>query len=215
MTTEQQIPVLVARLVEYQLAFSELPTDDAQWVIQNTREAIAIFNKAIKNRPKPVELLMELLGTILVPATSNPFIARDHFVIDTSKKAKVKISYLGDNFKDNFLGKIEEPFAGSMLRYGKLKKGSVDRPIIAELGGEAKVETTLAEMFSLMEKGEEGGLLTNGYANIFYIRDKKGVLWAVRCHGDGVGWFVRAFSVDDPLEWRAGGQVFSRSSSES
>ena len=59
---------------------------------------------------------------------------------------------------------------------------SVDGPILAELGGEAKAETTLTEVYSLMEaqkNGENGPLLTNGYANIFYVRDVNGALRAV------------------------------------
>ncbi|MFZ2975761.1 MAG: hypothetical protein WA055_04030 [Candidatus Moraniibacteriota bacterium] len=211
----KQINTMMGRLVEHQSEFSGLPTADGQWAIQNPKEAIAIFNNAIKNRSKPIELLLEFLGTISIPAISNSFIARDHFVIDTSKKAKVKISYLGDNFKYNFLEKIDEPFAGSTIRYGKLKKNSVDAPIIAELGGEEKSETSLVEMFALIGQqpsGKSGALLTDGYVNIFYIRDKNRVLWAVRCGWNGVGWSMNAYSVDRPPEWRGGDQVFSRSS---
>jgi hypothetical protein len=91
----------------------------------------------------------------------------------------------------------------------------VDGPIINELGGEAKAETTLSEMFSLMEKqknGESGVLLNNGYANIFYIRDQNGVLRAVGVDWDDGGWYVGAYSVEDPGGWRVGRQVFSRNS---
>jgi len=217
MTTEQQIPVLLARLVEYQSVFNSLPTEDAQWLIQNTKEAIAVCIEAIKNRPK-FELLLEPMGTVIISARTEKFVARDHFIVDKSKKAKVKISYLGENFTENFLGKIEDPFVGSILRYGKLKKYSVDAPIISELGGEAKAETTLAETFSLMEKqgnGGEGDLLTNGYANIFYIRGERLVLWAVDCRWLDGGWSVYANPVTDPRRWSAGRRVFSRSSSES
>jgi hypothetical protein len=48
--TEQQIPKLAAALVEYQSDFAELPTDDAQWVIQNTKSAIRLFCKAVRDR---------------------------------------------------------------------------------------------------------------------------------------------------------------------
>ena len=174
---------------------------------------LEVFGK----NPPSQERLIDFVGTFVVPEIATSFIARENFIVDMNKKAKVRISHLGDNFKENFLGKIEEPFVGSTLRYGKLKKDSVDRPIIAELGGE-KAETSLAEMFTLMEQrpnGEDGALLTNGYANIFYIRDKKGVLWAVDCRWHDVGWRVVADSVDYPYEWRGGYQVFSRSSSES
>jgi len=169
--------------------------------------------------PEPApESLLEFVSTVVIPATTKKFIARDNFIVDTSEKAKVKICFLGDNFEENFLGKTEDAIVEITLRYYKLRKGSVDNPIIAEIGGKEKAETTLTEMFSLMEKqpnGEKGALLTNGYANIFYIRDTNGVLWAVHCHwGDG-GWVVHDSSTGLPLVWIAGFQVFSRNSSES
>lgn len=128
----------------------------------------------------------------------------------------MKISWLGDNFKKNFLDKVEEVVAETTLNYHKLKKSSRDILIINELGGEDKAETTLAEMFFQMKKqasGESGVLLTNDYANIFYIRDINGVLWAVNCNWNDDGWNVNANSVENPNDWNAGNQVFSRNSS--
>lgn len=70
MATEQQIPVLAARLVEHQSAFSVLSTDDAQWVIQNTKEAITVFGKAIANRtselPEPIERVRVINATTIM-----------------------------------------------------------------------------------------------------------------------------------------------------
>lgn len=166
--------------------------------------------------PKPKGLL-DFIGTVEVSVPIKEFVAKEHFVKDTSKKARVKISYLGDNFTEWFLKKIEKPIAGTTLRYYKLKKYSVDRLIIAELGGGTKAETTLAEMFSLMEKqanGESGALLTSGYANIFYVCDSAGVLRAVGVRWLGDGWFLSSCSVPYPDRWDEGLQFFSRNSSE-
>ena len=163
-----------------------------------------------------INILLEMINTVTIPARIVNFIARDKFIVDTSKEANVKISYLGDNFTKWFLGedgKIETPIGEQELRCARLKKASVDDLIIAEIGVEAKAETTLSEMFSQMEKqrnGEAGVLLNNGYANIFYIRDKNGVLRAVPCGWCGDGWDVRARSVDDTDGWRAVRQVFFR-----
>ena len=162
-----------------------------------------------------VETILESLGTITIPATTERFIAKNRFVVDTSKKAKVKISFLGDNFRKNFLNKIEEAIPETILRHRELRKSSRDIPIINELGGDDKSETTLSEMFALMEKqpnGEDGHLLTNGYANVFYVRGHDGVLWSVYCYWYDDSWYVRTRSVDDPLEWNAGYRVFSRNS---
>jgi len=169
-------------------------------------------------QPKPTPSILELVSTVVVPATTGKFVAKTAFVVNTKRNAKVLISSVWDNFARWFLsgdGKTEDPISEQTLRYHKLRKSSGDGPIIEELGGEAKAETTLSEMFSLMEKqkhGEDGVLLNNGYANIFYIRDQNGVLRAVFVGWDDGGWGVDAVSVEDPDGWIDGVQVFSRNS---
>ncbi|TSC62956.1 MAG: Uncharacterized protein G01um101448_61 [Parcubacteria group bacterium Gr01-1014_48] len=160
--------------------------------------------------------ILEFISTVIVPATTCTFVAREEFVRDTSENAEVSIRYLGDNFTEWFLkgnGKIENAMAEQVLRYAKLQKPSVDGPIIAELGGEATAEMSLTTMFSLMREqghGQPGVLLNNGYINIFYIRDTGGVLRTVIAHWLDGGWLVHAGSVEHPLRWRGSGQVFSR-----
>lgn len=152
----------------------------------------------------------KLFGTVFIPATTKKFVARDKFVVNTGKKALVKISYLGNNFQNWFLGKIEEPAVKMSLRYAELVESSVDGPILAELGDTA--ETTLAQMHALMERqknGENGALLNNGHANIFYVRDINGRLRAMYVRWRGDGWDVGARSVAHPDEWCDGYRVFS------
>jgi hypothetical protein len=169
-------------------------------------------------QPKTKPSIFELVSTVVVSATTSKFVAKDKFVVNTKRNAPVKISAVWDNFTSWFLsgeGKTEDPISEQTLRYHKLRKSSVDGPIITELGGEEKSETTLTEMFSLMEKqknGEDGVLLNNGYANIFYIRDQNGVLRAVYVFWRDDGWNVNAGSVESPDGWDGGHQVFSRNS---
>ena len=158
--------------------------------------------------------LLELVGTVSVPVTTEKFVVRERFVINAGRKAAVTISYLGGNFREWFLGKTEEPMAETTLRCYMLHKASVDGPIIAELGGERKAETYLAGIYALMAlqpRGEKGVLLTNGYANIFCVYDVNGVLRAVGVSWNaGVGgWGVGASSVGDPGGWSGGDQFFS------
>ncbi len=158
------------------------------------------------------ETLLDPVATMTVPATIERFVAKDRFVVNTGRSATVKISYLTDNFQSWFLDKIEEPIAESTLRSARLRKASVDKSIIAELGGE-DAEITLTEIFSLIMKqpnGESGELLTNGYANIFYVRDSAGVLRAVAVGWHGFGWSVFASSIEGPDEWYDDYLVFSR-----
>lgn len=159
--------------------------------------------------------LLAPVGTVEIPATTQPFVAKDHFVVNTEEDAPLKISYLGENFRAWFLGKTEEARSAGALRYARLVRPSLDGPIIAGLGGEAKAETTLAEFYVLLARqpdGASGPLLTDGCANIFYVRDVSGVLCAVGAYWSGYGWSVDAVSVSYPDEWDAGLRVFSRNS---
>ena len=205
-----------------------IPTEQLQWAFDSgalsdlfdanpadfNRDAFRTF-LGLKPLNPPAPPLLIPVGTTIVAATTTSFVVRDRFVQNTKKNAPVKISFVSDYFKDCFYDKTEEAFGGSTLNYGKLSRSSVDGPIIAELGGEAKAETTVAEVYALMEaqkNGENGSLLTNGYANIFYVRDAKGVLRSVDVYWIDDGWFVNADDVADPDAWRVGGQVFSRNS---
>lgn len=166
----------------------------------------------------PEESLLELVGTVTISATTEGFVAKDHFVVNIKRDAKVRISAIWDNFTTWFLagdGKIEESIEWQTLCYHKLRQPSMDGPIIAELGGEEKSETTLYEMFSLMQKqanGENGVLLNNGWVNIFYIRDLSGVLRAVHVAWSDDGWSVGADALEDRRRWMADRWVFSRNS---
>jgi len=221
--SEQQAIKLAAVVVEHNGLFTRGASEDVQWAIQNGTDAVELFLAALKNRVK--EVVAEVKTTILdfvqlyiVPATTEKFVAGRNFLL---KQNGGICSYLGDNFRSWFLeggGKVEEPRSETVLRCHKLRKSSVDGPIITELGGEAVVETTLAEMFALLKKqanGEKGVLLTNGYANIFYVRDQFGVVRAVHACWRGDGWRVSAFGVSFPFAWGAGLRVFSRNPSGS
>ncbi len=161
-----------------------------------------------------VKILELVEPKIVIPATTEKFVAKDNFVVNTGKKSKVKISYLSENFQEWFLGKTEEPRPSEKIIfcYNKLLVSSVDGPIISELGGEEKVETKLSQVYYFLSQqpnGEVGVLLTNGWANIFYVRDKDGKLCAVYAPWCGAGWRLYALSVDHPLRWLDGDFIFS------
>ncbi len=200
--------------------FSDTPTDQLQDVLGSGFLAdLRDGNIANVNRDEFRQLLglrllkpalLRFIGEVNIPATTEKFVTRDKFVADTGKNVPVKISYLGNNFRNWFLDKTEDPMAETTLRYAELTESSVDGPILAELGNTA--ETTLAEIFQLMlnqPNGEDGVLLTNGYANIFYVRDVNGELRAVGVGWGGGGWCVHASSVANPDEWGDGSRVFS------
>jgi len=151
--------------------------------------------------------LLERLETAVVPATTAPVMVRDYFERNTG----VRISTIFAEFKNRFFDKTEKPSPEVTYRKYKLLSISADPPIIAELGGERKVEGTFAAVSALLRdqpKGEPGFLQTNGYANIFYVKDKKGELCALRIGWAGDGWVVDAVSVADPLAWHGEHLIF-------
>lgn len=159
------------------------------------------------------------LQRLLAPLSEMPpmrFVVADKFKVDTSDKAEVKISYLSGDFASWFGGKVEESADVELPKHHHdLTKCSLDEEILRDLGGADKAEVTLAGIYELMKlqpNGEDGALLTNGYANIFYVNCDDGVLRAVSVDWNGDGWDVDADRVGDELRWNAGHRVFSRNS---
>ena len=149
--------------------------------------------------------LLEHIGTITLPMTTDQFIARDQLAVGVNG-----ITYVGENFKEWFVPKVESPGVGITLHYAKLLEASLDAPIIEELGN--TTETMLAHIAALIKcqkTGKSGVLLTNGYANIFYVKDVMGVLRAVYVYWFGGGWGVLADSLSFPSRWDDGYRVFS------
>ena len=157
--------------------------------------------------------LLDRPTTIELPATSGRFVVKDHFVLNMGPGERVLISYILGNFQRWFLEKVEEPIAATTLCSRELQRDAPDTLILPELGGEKEAETTLTEIFALMEmqrKGQGGFLAFNGWGNIFYVRDAGGVLRAVDVHWCDGGWNVEATRVGTLTEWPIRDRIVSR-----
>jgi hypothetical protein len=151
--------------------------------------------------------LLEPVATAVVPGSTAPVVIRDYF----NKNANLRLANIFAEFKKRFFDKTENPRPEVTYRKYKLLRVSADGPIIAELGGETKVEGTFSAAFALLKlqsRGEKGLLQTNGYANIFYVKDKTGVLCAVRIGWTDDGWVIDAITVQDPLAWNGKHEIF-------
>lgn len=151
--------------------------------------------------------LLVPLQSEVVPAIAAPVIIRDFF----KRNRSVRIATVFTEFKNRFFDKTEQPIAEVTYRNYTLLNNSPDAPIIAELGGENKVEGTIGAIIAFLQrqpKGEAGFLQTNGYANIFYVRDKAGMLCAVRTGWATDGWVLDAISVADPTAWNGEHRIF-------
>lgn len=181
-----------------------------EWFLGLTREQRDAFVSSGRTNLKSV-------GVITIPATTGTFVAEEKFVHDTGHNVSVKISDISNDFETWFLNgdsKTEDSIGEQTLCYAKLRRASVVGPIITELGGVAKAEVTLFEIFFLMERqgsGEDGILLNNGYANIFCVRDKDGLPRVVIVSWFYDGWRVSAYSsVGGLVVLGAGRLVFYR-----
>src|SRR3989338_8612659 len=91
-------------------------------------------------------LKKNLAGCLLLPQPTAIVEPPKSTPSNIKRNAPVKISAVWYDFTALFLsgdGKTEDPISEQTLRYCKLRQSSVDDPIITELGGEAKAETTL------------------------------------------------------------------------
>ncbi len=155
-----------------------------------------------------VQRLLEPISVTTVNAVKE-FIAKNCFQVGNS--TGVTVASVRDNFKQHFLNKVERDVASATLKSFRLKKASLDPPIITELG--SGHETALAHLWELLTKqpnGEVGPLRTSWWINIFYIRDTEGTLWAVGVDWHDGGWNVNAFSVEHPFRWHPVCQMFGR-----
>ena len=158
--------------------------------------------------------LLKSVGTIELPATGESFKVSELFKKDVSDNARVKIWGVGGNFLSWFGDMVVASDSGSVVSYSALTRNAYDRDIIAALGGEAKCEITLAEMWQLMllqRTGGDGVLLKHGYANVFYVRDSAAVLRAVSVYWRDFGWYVDARELGYD-RWSFGRRVFVRNS---
>jgi hypothetical protein len=139
-------------------------------------------------------------------------------VIKTRKIGDTKF-WFSENFKRVFGSLVETNVPAANMRVFRLKKGSVDGPILKELGGAEQVRTFVAHIFALacqQGQGREGVLLTNWGANIFYVPDPNNpeIVWTVYCYwSSGIGhWRFSAYPIADPHEWNVDNHVFARDS---
>lgn len=155
--------------------------------------------------PTPI---LKRLRTISLPA-----IARfDGSTLQTGTVDGVKI-WVSEKFEEIFGGKVENNLPATKLVAHELTQSSRNLAIITAIGGDDAAEVSLGHLWELIKRqprGENGALIANSWANVFYVRDSENNLWAVCvCWRDGE-WRFYASSLESRGGWRAGNQVFSR-----
>lgn len=171
-----------------------------------------VADDALTNEPPP--RLLTFVGEVPVGMPRDSFFARNMLMVNTGPSAQVRISYIGSDFERWFLsgkGVIEGLDGVRMLGYQDLQNPRLDSQLVREVGGEGRALVMLREVFSLMERqghGEEGVLLNDGRANIFYVLDQNQIIRAVNVRWWRGGWSMGARSCESQTPWRAGCRVF-------
>lgn len=199
MSEQQQISKLTGALVEHQYHFGAMSTEDRQWVIQNTKSAIALFAEAVKNRTE-VKKLLHFREEFSVGPLKKRFVPNEFF---TNRQGL----YLWNGMQRVLKNALTVESAGAgKLRSFDLTGNAYDHDIKAELPERHEVELwQIAELIETQKNGKEGRLLTNGYTNIFYVA---GCAVYVFWHADHRKWNVRGWELDDD-DWYADLRVFS------
>jgi hypothetical protein len=186
--TNEQLGELTRRFDEIKKRINQ-GTLEYQWVIAEEQRLV--------EQGPPILIFADAVS---IAPTGLPFLACNHFVEDISEGARVKISFV-KAFGPEYLNKIEEPLLrGSRLLYGHPSEEAFPGQIIMGLGGLAKAETTLTEMFALMKaqrNAEKGPLLVDGNSNIFYVKNSFKRIHRISLAWINDGWAIFVNSVNE------------------
>ena len=166
--------------------------------------------KELKKRNVTEEMIFDALKSKkdLIPQMAEK-------IADLIAGAKVSISsffqpngpcklYFGDNFKNWILSKMTETFPESpKSKKNILPKRMIDEEIIKEF--KIQPYKSIPELLSVFydkitkqPNGEDGELLNNGYANLFYLQlEDRVVVVSVGWYSDVRGWFLIANDLSD------------------
>lgn len=162
--------------------------------------------------PKPT--IIDWNGGELVIPTQPKFFVAEHF---TKENTEVKFWDFGNNFKARYMTMTEKAVGETVVRVGKLKVRATLADMTPELG-ENRI-LTASQLFEFLKRqgkgekpnGKDRRLLVDGSANLLRVLDKDGVEGAVDARwGEGDGWIVYAYVLENDDQWSAGYQVVSR-----
>jgi hypothetical protein len=160
---------------------------------------------------RPVRKFLGSSRQVDLPARTMPFDATTFY------KTRAGL-YIWDDFVSRIVSAAQpvESLNQASLYSFDLARDATDKQIRAELPAEHVFEdtglfcTNLAGMIERQPDSIAGDLINNGYSNIFYVRGKSGVVFAVRVYwfADDWRWFVCADALGGG-RWVAGYRVFS------
>jgi len=194
MATEQQVPVIVARFVEHQSGFASLTTEDGQWVIQNTVEAISLFVEAVKNRAKTVAGYFRRLGlSVTIPVTTGKR--------TIAGARKVFTGYIDSDFTNWGLDVPGEAKPETKVEALELTKDGTFKDFFTSLGDLDKLVMTDDQIIWVVENRSDL-LIMDGNAN-FFLKKVNGEFFVALVNRRGGGLRVEAWLLSSDYVWSA------------
>src|SRR3989344_9202146 len=151
--------------------------------------------------PKEVENILAPYRQLTVGPLTEPF--NPHVVFQTREGL-----WVSPQFTDRILSVVRDVAkreSATSLQSFTLVKDALDTQIRAGLPENHLVEPwQIAALITKQPKGEEGDLLTNGYANLFYVKGKAEQVFVVHVHwfAGNREWYVNAWKLVENDRWR-------------
>lgn len=134
-------------------------------------------------------LLLDISGPIDLPSAGR-FVAHEGFTFGTGDNVgdKLPLSSPSENFVSVFFDLVEEDVRPVAVTLRRLLQCSAEEPILSVLGGRDRAKIALVHMkMFLKERADK----TDAF--LFYVADKRGVIWSVDA---GYNFSRQAWNID-------------------
>ncbi len=190
-----------------------------QAIKRGTLHSLEEFDQAI-------ELSVLRPDRAILSPSCKEFRVADHFVVDFSTSARVRIGEIDQTFQQCILPKTEKNILLARLasfhlgamerRHGETYVSIWSSDILQKLGGKKGAVVPVASIWNLLSRqpnGESGTIDTSGCAVHFFVESIDSNVLEVRLRwlSEKEYWCVQAYSTTQ-TEWFTGSQVFSLAS---
>jgi len=219
MATEKQTQKLIGIFLEHMHFFKELATEDAQWSIQNPKEAIEVIITAIADRTKEVTKgIFTSFSTFNLEAVSEHN-TKDCFQngerIKYWRKAHQGGAYIAESLTERAdFREMAASVLGIDLEAEEVSNKVLQKHLIT--AGHCVEMKQIEREIERVEAGEKTSLAKDGNITFFFIENYDGSVSvvSVRWHSYYGRWNVSVYRFDDDVRWGPGARVVSRNSSE-
>ncbi len=194
-----QVSKLAGVLTEHQRYFEALSSENRQWAINNPKDAILLFAKAVEGRAMQKNSILRLLsaGTTITLAPCD----------GTQTLAQAKKTFpsgIDSDFKNCKLDKQGLATEETSVQVYELAKNATFAQMLGSLGADLDKLCLTQHQIKVFCEQHSNWLHTDGYGTFFLFKeDEQFFVAGVGVDSGGLYVYVRRFFEDDYV-WRAG-----------